>query len=91
MNKLLKFLTKYWIVLSVAFTILTSLVTAGWHLKGKIDQVISDLSSLKQIVHEDDTILEEHDSRLDTHEKQLNELETLKELWEKGLLKGEKQ
>jgi hypothetical protein len=89
MNKLVKFLTKYWIVLSVTATILTSLITGIIHLKGRIDNLINRIDALEKFVKEDDDLLNDHDSRLDSHEKQLNELETLKELWEKGLLKGE--
>jgi hypothetical protein len=55
-NRLLKFLNKYWLILSLCATIVSSLVTWGIHLKGRID---ADEDTIKDTTdwvasHEDD-------------------------------------
>ena len=47
MNILIKQLTKYWVYISIVFTILSSIVTGGWYLKGKIDQSSDTLIETK--------------------------------------------
>ena len=56
MNKIIKLVTKYWAVISVVLTILSSIVTGGWYLKGKIDASADTLNDVKEWVssHDDD-------------------------------------
>jgi hypothetical protein len=56
MNKIIKWVTNYWAIISVVLTILSSIVTGGWYLKGKIDASADTLNDLKEWVssHDDD-------------------------------------
>jgi len=56
MNKIIKWITKYWAIISVVLTILSSVVTGGWYLKGKIDASADTLNDVKEWVstHDDD-------------------------------------
>jgi len=56
MNKIIKWITKYWATISVVLTILSSVVTGGWYLKGKIDASADTLNDVKEWVstHDDD-------------------------------------
>jgi hypothetical protein len=56
MNKIIKWVTKYWAIISVVLTILSSVVTGGWYLKGKIDASADTLNDVKEWVstHDDD-------------------------------------
>jgi hypothetical protein len=62
MNIVMKFLTKYWMFLSIGFTLLSSLVTGGWWLYGKIDKLNDTVNATNQWVQShDDSINELHD------------------------------
>jgi hypothetical protein len=79
-NKLLKFLNKYWIILSICATIITSLLTWGWHLKGRIDadeDKINDMSAW----------VSAHDDDIQTIHDDLNKLKEDERLREAGLCK----
>jgi archaellum component FlaC len=80
MDKILKFLTKHWAVISVAATIVGSIVTGGLHLKGQIDGLIDTVNDTKSWVssHDDDI--------QDLHDKVIR-LEALEEAREKGICK----
>jgi hypothetical protein len=80
MNKLLKWLTKYWILVSISATIITSLTTWSMHLKSRIDADEDILKDTKEWVasHEDD-LQQLHDDVL--------KLKTLEEAREKGICK----
>ena len=56
MNKIIKWVTNYWAIISVVLTILSSIVTGGWYLKGKIDASADTLNDVKEWVssHDDD-------------------------------------
>ena len=71
MNKLIKWFTKYWLILSVCFTIISSLVTWSMHLKSRIDMDEDILKDTKEWVadHEDD-LQQLHDDILKLKEDQ---------------------
>ena len=71
MNKLLKFLSKYWLIISVCITIISSLATWSMHLKSRIDADEDILKDTKEWVasHEDD-LQQLHDDVLKLKEDQ---------------------
>jgi len=80
MNKIIKLITKYWAIISVVLTILSSIVTGGWYLKGKIDASADTLNDLKEwVASHDDDIQALHDKVI--------RLEALEEAREKGICK----
>jgi hypothetical protein len=80
MNKIIKLITKYWAIISVVLTILSSIVTGGWYLKGKIDASADTLNDLKEwVATHDDDIQALHDKVI--------RLEALEEAREKGICK----
>lgn len=72
MNKILKFLTKYWVILSVVFTIISSLATWSLHLKSRIDSDEDILNDTKQWV-------EDHEDNLKILNDKVIRLEALEE------------
>lgn len=80
MNRLLKFLTKYWIILSVASTIIGSLLTGGLHLKSRIDDNLDTIKDMKVLVNNQVAEIKV------LHDKVLR-LETFEEAREKGICK----
>lgn len=56
MSNIIKWATKNWTIISIVFTIISSIVTGGWYLKGKIDASADTLNDLKEWVssHDDD-------------------------------------
>ena len=77
---MLKLIQKYWFHISLAFTIISSLATGGWYLKGKIDQLTDTVADTNKWVQDhDDDIQALHDDTL-----KLKEDERLREA---GLLK----
>jgi hypothetical protein len=80
MNKLLKFLNKYWIILSICATVVSSLVTWGFHLKGRIDKDEDTLGDTSEwAANHEDSIQQLHDDMLKLQEDQ--------RLREKGMCK----
>lgn len=80
MNKILRFLTKYWIILSLCATILTSLITWSMHLKTRIDSDEDVLNDTKQWV-------QDHDDNIKALHDDVIRLKTLEEARERGLCK----
>jgi len=77
---MLKLIQKYWFQISLAFTIISSLATGGWYLKGKIDALTDTVADTNKWVQDhDDDIQTLHDDTL-----KLKEDERLREA---GLLK----
>lgn len=72
MNKLLKWATKYWLILSVCFTIISSLVTWSMHLKSRIDTDEDILNDTKELVSD-------HDDNIKTLNDKVIRLEALEE------------
>jgi hypothetical protein len=80
MEKIIKFLGKYWTILSIVFTILSSVVTGGWWLYNRIDKLNDTVNETNQWVQtHDDSINDLHDDVL--------RLKTLEEAKEKGICK----
>jgi len=62
MNKIIKFATKYWTILSICATIIGSLVTWSTHLKNRIDKDEDTLAATNKWVSDhDDAIQSLHD------------------------------
>lgn len=62
---MLKLIQKYWFYISLIFTLLSSLATGGWYLKGKIDAQADTITDLnKWIQDHDDAIQTLHDDTL---------------------------
>ena len=71
MNKLLKWMTKYWLIISVCVTIISSLATWSLHLKSRIDKDEDILNDTKQWVSDhDDDLKALHDDVLKLKEDQ---------------------
>ena len=77
---IIKLIQKYWVYISVSFTIISSLGTGAWYIKGKIDTLTSTVAATNDWVSDhDDDIQALHDDTL-----KLKEDERLREA---GLLK----
>ena len=87
LNKLLKFATKYWLVLSAIITLLISMITGGLKLKGMIDQNNATILDLQQQVKDLYVITDQQDKELDDLDHRVIPLEVKDDLREKGLLK----
>lgn len=62
MKKLIKWITKYWVILSVCATVISSLATWSMHLKNKIDGTIDTVNDTKDwVASHDDAINQLHD------------------------------
>lgn len=80
MDKIVKWLTKYWAIISIVLTIISSVITGGWYLYGKIDKLNDTVNATNQWVSDhDDDLKVQHDDLL-----KLKEDERLREA---GLLK----
>lgn len=80
MNKLLAKLKAYWAVISIVFTLLSSIVTGGWWLYGKID-------TLNDKVNETASWVQDHDDDLKAQHDDITRLKEDERLREAGLLK----
>ena len=87
LNKLLKFATKYWLVLSAIITLLASMITGGLKLKGKIDQTNATILDLQQQVKDLYDLTDQQDKELDDLDHRIIPLEVKEDLREKNLLK----
>ncbi|MGH7974810.1 MAG: hypothetical protein ACREBR_04745 [bacterium] len=73
---LFKLIRKYWAVISIVCTLLSSVITGGWYLKGKIDAQNDLINDLNQWVQgHDDDLQAQHDDLT-----KLKEDERLREL-----------
>jgi hypothetical protein len=71
MSNIIKWATKNWTIISIVFTIVSSIVTGGWYLKGKIDASADTLNDVKEWVSShDDDIQALHDDVLKLKEDQ---------------------
>jgi hypothetical protein len=80
MDKLLKWLGRYWAIISIIFTIVSSFVTGGWWLYNKID-------TLNDKVNETAQWVQSHDDDLKAQHDDLVILKEDERLREAGLLK----
>lgn len=77
---MLEFLNKYWVIISIIGTILSTVLTGGWYLKGRIDSITDTVANTNSWVQDhDDSIQQIHDDVL--------KLKTLEEAREKGICK----
>jgi len=80
MNKLIKKIQEYWIVISIGFTILSTIATIGWGLYGKFDKLNDTVNATNQWVSDHDYDIQQ----LKADNIRLKEDERLREA---GLLK----
>jgi hypothetical protein len=80
MGNLLKKLEKHWFYISLAGTIISSIITGGWYLKGKIDALTDTVNDTNQWV-------QDHDDMLQAHDKDITILKEDERLRQAGLLK----
>jgi hypothetical protein len=80
MDALIEKIQKYWMVISIILTILSSIVTGGWWLYGKID-------SLNDKVNETASWVQDHDDDLKANHDSILILKEDERLREAGLLK----
>jgi hypothetical protein len=80
MKELLDRLEKHWFVISAVFTVLSSVVTGGWWLYGKIDKLNDTVNDTQQWV-------QDHQDTINQHDHDLIILKEDERLREAGLLK----
>ena len=80
MKHLLDKIKTYWAVISIILTIISSFVTAGWWLYGKID-------TLNDKVNETASWVQDHDDDLKAQHDDITRLKEDERLREAGLLK----
>lgn len=80
MGELIALIQKYWMIISISFTILSSVLTGGWYLKGKIDTLTTTVDATNDWVsdHEDDLQRHEHDITVLKEDERLREAGLLK-------------
>jgi hypothetical protein len=80
MQALFDLIGKYWKVLSLCFTLLSSLVTGAYYFVERIKKAEATVASLNAWVSD-------HDDTLTDHDKRISKLEEDERLREAGLLK----
>lgn len=80
MEALIDLVSKYWKVLSLCFTLLSSLGTGAYYFVKRIEKAETTVASLRDWVSD-------HDDTLTDHDKRLSKLEEDERLREAGLLK----
>lgn len=80
MEKFLKLIGKYWFIISVVFSVLSTVATGGWWLYGKIDKLNDTVNATNQWVQDhDDDLKIQHDDILKLKEdERLREAKLLK-------------
>lgn len=80
MQALIDLISKYWKILSLVFTLLSSLGTGAWYFIQRIQKAEATVASLNSWVSD-------HDDTLTDHDKRISKLEEDERLREAGLLK----
>jgi cell division protein FtsL len=80
MSKIIKFLTTYWTIISIVFTILSSLATGAFYVVHRIATAETTITNLNSWVTDHEDILTDHDKRI-------SKLEEDERLRETGLCK----
>lgn len=63
MGDFIALIQKYWMIISISFTIFSSVLTGGWYLKGKIDTLTATVAQTNDWVSDhDDSITQLHDT-----------------------------
>jgi cell division protein FtsL len=80
MEKLIKLLTKYWTIISIVFTILSTLATGVFYVVHRIATAETTITNLN-------TWISDHEDTLTDHDKRISKLEEDERLREAGLCK----
>lgn len=80
MEKIIKFLAKYWTILSIVFTIVSTLGTGAIYLVKRITASETTITNLN-------TWVSDHEDTLTDHDKRISKLEEDERLREAGLCK----
>lgn len=80
MQALIDLISKYWKIISLCLTVLSSLSTGAWYFVQRIEKAEATVASLNAWVTD-------HDDTLTDHDKRISKLEEDERLREAGLLK----